>query len=247
MVDWTLMIFLGLFSFIWCVQVLDENKHQQGLAGSLFHHHDGPGHSGVLGHCHALPGLQEDQPQGRVEEEPRGFPQHLGPQLPLWNNLGSDLPGLRAPLWLGSFPLLHPQLFSRSVLVSHRPSSNGHSVSPDVMWSPSVVEAPEAWLTATVNLCELWTKHTPQSYYSRAETLGVLIVVLRDWWLCIRSQLFIVSVWECDGDHVVNRGLVFLLPIWRKAVSSHMQHTCFWFRFRVGFGELINPIVAAHC
>lgn len=80
-----------------CFQVLDA-EHPQGFAGPLFHQHDSPGGPGVLGHRDALPGLQGDPHQGRMAAEPRGFSQHLGPQLPLRDVLGFDLPGLWVPL-----------------------------------------------------------------------------------------------------------------------------------------------------
>lgn len=119
---WHLVLFGSVcFSFsegIWCFQVLDEG-HQQGLAGPLLHQFDSPGRPGVLRPCDALPGLQADPNQGRMEAEPGGFSQHLGPQLPLWDNLGSGLPGLWTSLYICSLPLLHPHLFSRSVLAEY--------------------------------------------------------------------------------------------------------------------------------
>lgn len=85
---------LSVSSGGWCVscqQVLDERR-LQGQAGALFHQHDDPGRPGVCGRCDALPGLPGDPHQGRVEAEPRGFLQYLGPQLPLRDNLGFHLP-----------------------------------------------------------------------------------------------------------------------------------------------------------
>lgn len=122
-----LFVFLRLICFpfsecICCFQVLDE-WHPQGLAGPLFHQHDNPGRPGVLGHCDAHHCLQTDPHQGWMEAEPCGFFQHLGSQLSLWDNLGSDLPGLWTSLWCHSLPVLHPQLFSRSVLGIHCVSS----------------------------------------------------------------------------------------------------------------------------
>lgn len=76
-----------------CLQVLDE-KQPQGLSGPLLHQYDNVGHPGVIGPGDALPSLQEDPHQGGVEAESRGFSQHLGPQLPLRDHLGSHLPGL---------------------------------------------------------------------------------------------------------------------------------------------------------
>lgn len=59
-------------------QVLDE-EITEGHAGSLLHQHDDAGSSPLLRPRGAVPGLQEDPHQGRVEAEPRGFFQHLGP------------------------------------------------------------------------------------------------------------------------------------------------------------------------
>lgn len=96
------------------MQVLDEEL-VEGHAGSLLHQHDAAGSSLLLRPRDALHGLQADPHQRRVEAEPRGLFQHLGPQLPLWDVMVSDLPGHWIPLPLCPLPLLHPQLLSRSV------------------------------------------------------------------------------------------------------------------------------------
>lgn len=97
-----------------CLQVLDEDI-AEGHAGSLLHQHGGAGCPPLLRLRDAVHGLQADPHQGRVEAGPRGLFQHLGPQLPLWHVMVSDLPGLWIPLHFCPLPFLHPQLLSRSV------------------------------------------------------------------------------------------------------------------------------------
>lgn len=116
---WEYLLFLS--EGIWSFQVLDE-RHQRGLAGPLRHQCDNAGGTGGLGPCDAVPGLQADPKQRRMEAEPGGFFQHLGPQLPVWHNLESSLPGLWTSLCICYLPLLHPQLISRSVLSEYRAS-----------------------------------------------------------------------------------------------------------------------------
>lgn len=94
--------------------MLDEEL-TEGHAGSLLHQHDGAGSSPLLRLRDALHGLQADPHQGRVEAGPRGLFQHLGPQLPLWDVVVSDLPRHWIPLHFCPLSFLHPQLLSRSV------------------------------------------------------------------------------------------------------------------------------------
>ena len=91
--------------------MLDE-RQRQCLAGPVLHHHNDAAGGGAVGLRDARLGLQADPQQGGVEAEPSGFLQHVGPQLPLWDNLVS---GLWAVLRVLCFPFLHPQLLSRLV------------------------------------------------------------------------------------------------------------------------------------
>lgn len=72
------------------VQVLDDGL-SLGSDGSLHHQHGPAGGGGELWPGHASPGVQEDPSPGRVEEEPRGLPQHLGSQLSVRFHLGSGI------------------------------------------------------------------------------------------------------------------------------------------------------------
>lgn len=71
--------------------MLDEGQSPC-LAGPLLHHSEHPGGGGAVGLRDAVPGLPADPQQGRVEAEPPGFLQHVGPELPLRDHLA---PGLR--------------------------------------------------------------------------------------------------------------------------------------------------------
>lgn len=100
--------------------MLDERQCQC-LAGTLLHHYDNPGGGGVVGLRDARLSFQADSQQGRMEAEPCGFLQHVGPKLPLWDNLVSGLLPLWTILSALCLPFLHPELLSRFVTAEYHP------------------------------------------------------------------------------------------------------------------------------